>query len=289
MHTIGRRHADRRRRIAGLLPAIGLSIAGLHLNIVGADDTRLQPGSIEEKRFLQRIIDADNMELKTKIDALRNATGGAKRLEERPRKSRDVRPSAVPIVKVVANGAGPNVVSIGDGEAVLYVEAASVSDDEVDRQAPAKVPLFAQQFRIAKTGYDEMLYGKGNDAAEVRRRLEVQLRSKIAEIDRVCGLTPAQAEKLRLAGRGDIHRFFERVEEVRLKIDAASEWDADDLRTLMQRVMPLIDDIRVLRKEALDVHFFGTGSLFAKALQKVLTPDQAARRANRAQSESTVP
>jgi len=114
----------------------------------------------------------------------------------------------------------------------------------------------------------------------VRRRLEVQLRSRIVQIDRVCALTPAQTEKLRLAGRGDIHRFFERVEAIRLKIDAASEWDADDLRTLMQRVVPLISDGRALREEALDVNFFGAGSLFAKALHKVLTADQAARRAS---------
>jgi hypothetical protein len=230
MQTNGRRNADRRHRIAGLVPAIVLSIAGLHQNVVGADDARLQPGSIEEKRFLQRIIDADNMELKTKIDALQNAAGGAKqrqflwdRLEERPRKSREViRPAAVPIVRVMMNGAGPSVVSIGDGEAALHVEPIGVGDDANDGQAPANVRIFAQQFRIAKTSYDEMLYGKGNDAAAVRRRLEDQLRANLAEIDRVCGLTPAQAEKLRLAGRGDIHRFFERAEEVRLKIDAAS-------------------------------------------------------------------
>ncbi len=288
MQTNGRRHADRRHQFPGLIPAIILSIAGLHQNIVGADDTRLQPGSIEEKRFLQRIVDADNMELKTKIEALRKAAGGAERrqflwdrLEERPRKAAGVvRAATVAGAQVKIQGAQAHVVSIGDGEAVLYVEAVSVGDDADDAQAQAKVPLFAQQFRIAKTSYDEMLYGKGNDAAEVRRRLEVQLRSKIAEIDRVCALTPAQAEKLRLAGRGDIHRFFERAEAIRLKIDAASEWDAADLRTLMQRVVPLISDSRALREEALVVSFFGTGSLFAKALHKVLTPDQAARRAH---------
>jgi hypothetical protein len=48
----------------------------------------------------------------------------------------------------------------------------------------------------------------------------------------------------------------------------------------MQRAVPLISDSRTLREEALDVHFFGTGSLFAKALHKVLTPDQAGRRTN---------
>ena len=140
MQSNGRRNADRRHRIAGLVPAIVLLIAGLHQIIFGADDTRLQPGSIEEKRFLQRIIDADDMELKTKIDALRNAAGGAKqrqflwdRLEEKPRKPRDVRPAAVPIMKIMINGAGPNVVSIGDGDGVLYVEAVSAGNDADDR------------------------------------------------------------------------------------------------------------------------------------------------------------
>jgi hypothetical protein len=253
--------------------------------MVAADDSRLQPGSIDEKRFFRKILDADNEELKAKIQGLRKATGGAEqrqflwdRLEERPRKATGVvRAAAVAGAQVKIQGAQAHVVSIGDGEAVLYVEAVSVGDAAADAQAQAKVPLFAQQFRIAKTSYDEMLYGKGNDAAEVRRRLEVQLRSKIAGIDRVCALTPVQAEKLRLAGRGDIHRFFERAEAIRLKIDAASEWDAADLQTLMQRVVALMSDGRALREAALDVSFFGTGSLFAKALHRVLTPDQAAR------------
>src|SRR5262245_60226009 len=286
MQTNGRRNADRRHRIAGLVSAIVLSIAGLHQNVVGADDTRLQPGSIEEKRFLQRIIDADNMELKTKIDALRNAAGGAKqrqflwdRLEEKPRKPRDVRPAAVPIMKIIINGAMPNVVSIAYCDAVLYVEAISVGDDADDRPAPVKAPLFAQQFRIAKTGYDEMLYGKGNDATAARRRLEERLRSKIADIDRVCALTPAQAEKLRLAGRGDIHRFFERADELRIKIEGAREWDADDLRSLMTRVTPLMSECHALRDDALSANIFASGSLFAKMLPRVLTPEQAARRA----------
>ena len=39
------------------------------------------------------------------------------------------------------------------------------------------------------------------------------------DLERTCGLTPVQKKKLMLAGRGDIKRFFDHVEEIRKKFE----------------------------------------------------------------------
>ena len=41
----------------------------------------------------------------------------------------------------------------------------------------------------------------------------------VEDLERTCGLTPVQKKKLLLAGRGDIKRFFDRVEDIRKKFD----------------------------------------------------------------------
>jgi hypothetical protein len=46
----------------------------------------------------------------------------------------------------------------------------------------------------------------------------------------------------------------------------------------MNRVTPLTSESTALRNEALSGSIFTSGSLFAKALQRVLTPDQQAAR-----------
>src|SRR5207245_228361 len=52
----------------------------------------------------------------------------------------------------------------------------------------------------------------GGSAAAARSRLNAQLLDQVQDIDRTCKLTDAQNQKLQLAGRGDIKRFFDRYE-----------------------------------------------------------------------------
>jgi hypothetical protein len=298
-----RLQGDRRFRIVLLFSSFVLGLAGLCRSMVAADDARLQPGSIDEKRFFRKILDADNEELKAKIQSLRKAGAEPRQflwdrleLEDRPRNAAGL---VRPAVRIEMKGPQPRATSIGDGETCLFLEAVSAGDDAGEADAPEQAPIidkkiriagkahiFAQKFRIAKTEHDEAVFGRGKDAQAARRHVEELLRSKIAAIDRVCTLTPDQAEKLRLAGQGDIHRLFERADELRIKFDAASEWDAEDLRTLMTRVTPLINESKALRDEAFSGSIFASGSLFAKMLQRVLTPEQAARRAGRAHPAS---
>jgi hypothetical protein len=106
----------------------------------------------------------------------------------------------------------------------------------------------------------------GKDAA--RRRLESILANRVEKIDRRCALREDQKRKLLLAGRGDIKRFFGRVEEMRATLDG----DADDRAKFME----FVDDMRPLRVDS-SGDVFGEGSMFAKVFKTALTPLQSAQ------------
>jgi hypothetical protein len=55
----------------------------------------------------------------------------------------------------------------------------------------------------------------GGNAKAWHANLEAFLERQVEDADRAWGLTAAQEEKLRLAGRGDMKRMFDRVEEMR--------------------------------------------------------------------------
>jgi hypothetical protein len=67
------------------------------------------------------------------------------------------------------------------------------------------------------------IFGPYGTAATVRERFESQLALEIADIDRACTLTAAETKKLRLAGQGDIKRFFNRYEGSEKEISVAAE------------------------------------------------------------------
>lgn len=86
-------------------------------------------------------------------------------------------------------------------------------------------------------------------------------------MDLICRLTDAQKRKLRLAGGGDIKRFFDRVETVRPKADPAP----DDVQRCGHLFLDRMDTARPPR-----AGLFEQGSLFSKTLKTALTAGQAA-------------
>ena len=106
----------------------------------------------------------------------------------------------------------------------------------------------------------------GTDAA--RLRLETILAARVEKIARQCALTEVQKKKLLLAGRGDIKRLFDRVDEMRANLKG----DADDQKKLTE----FLAEMRLLRIDA-SGDIFGEGSIFAKALKTTLTVVQTAQ------------
>jgi hypothetical protein len=143
---------------------------------------------------------------------------------------------------------------------------------------PVEVPadgernVLAEQFeeesvRQFESNIDQWVFG-GRGAAECRKKLESALIQDINLYDRKYGLTPTQKKKLELAGRHDMKRFFDRVE------DAKAEF-----RRLNGDWNQVGDSIFALQRMQNQPHseLFGEESMLAKTLKKNLTPEQIAR------------
>ena len=100
-------------------------------------------------------------------------------------------------------------------------------------------------------------------------QLEMRLAGRLLELQEECHLTAAQIKKLQLAGRGDLKRFTDRVNQI--------------ART-MNDPHSSVEDLRAARLEMLDLdrragpRLFGDDSLLAKTLASTLDQDQAAAR-----------
>ena len=70
-------------------------------------------------------------------------------------------------------------------------------------------------FVLSDELFDQWAFGGRMTGNTIRNKLDSLLTMQIEEIDRSCTLTEAQKNKLRLAGRGDMKRFLDRVEEKR--------------------------------------------------------------------------
>jgi hypothetical protein len=141
--------------------------------------------------------------------------------------------------------------------------------------AEDNVPLVPPALRSLESGdnsYERVIFGgRGESAAGVRLWLDALLLRKVDTVDRFSRLTELQKQKLHLAGRGDIKRFFDSVEEQRRLILMIDENALD-----RKRIDEITQAARQLR-HVLDLGPFEEGSLFAKAVRRTLSPQQAGR------------
>jgi hypothetical protein len=132
-------------------------------------------------------------------------------------------------------------------------------DNEPSDDAPAPPAR-----RIYESEFDGYIFRAS--ATEGRHQLDDQLTWRIQDVDRLCLLTDAQKAKLRLAGRGDIKRFFNRVDERRMEFKLVRNDQAKLVMFLLQRVRPL--------RLEFNTELFGEGSIFAKTLVRILNEQQ---------------
>jgi len=137
-----------------------------------------------------------------------------------------------------------------------------VPEIEIDEAVPRPHPIV-----VSDQQFDRWVFGVfGADG--FRRRAELSLTSHLNDVDRICPLTAVQKNKLLLAGRGDIKRYFDHVEEARIKIHDQSI-DRVELQAVRQEFQPHAPNSRP--------ELFGVKSLFSKSLKNTLTAEQFAR------------
>lgn len=148
-------------------------------------------------------------------------------------------------------------------------------DDDLAVVEENPAPANSTQMAIAEHCLDGLLFGPAVNAGSARRQLEQKLLQRISAVDRSCKLTPEQQQKLQLAGRADIQRYFERVDEMR-EILRRFRYDMRDHRGMVTGAFEAISPAQALREVLTGAGPFGETSLFAKAMRKTLTVDQQA-------------
>jgi hypothetical protein len=144
----------------------------------------------------------------------------------------------------------------------LLEEPAEEDGAEEDKPKPPR-PV------ISRRTFDRVVFGSTGDADSGRAYLERILSGKIRTVEQVCRLTPAQAKRLLLAGRGDLKRLFDRIEEERKEFER--------LRGDVDRCVDFLRELRPLQI-ALRQGPFEFGSIYAKTLRKMLDEGELARR-----------
>ena len=151
-------------------------------------------------------------------------------------------------------------------------QVARAQDDEVveDEHATAQpVNAMAAVMIPQAQNFDQMdqwVFGRLGGSAGARTKLDSSLLLRIDDLDRVCKITEAQKNKLRLAGRGDIKRFFDKVEVLKRKFQQGQN---DPNANIWQEIQPL--------QVELNAGLFGDDSIYAKTIRRTLSPDQEAR------------
>ena len=149
----------------------------------------------------------------------------------------------------------------------LSMPAPAVEDEE-EPLARRDMRFNVKTAVVDPENFDRWLFADEQSEADRHRHLEDILRSKVNAAAIAHKLTASQRAKLRLAGRGDIKRFFDQVEDRRRDF----EKDRHNFRTgltALERLDPLA---QVYRDGP-----FGDGSLFVKTFSKIYDDQKAGR------------
>lgn len=113
--------------------------------------------------------------------------------------------------------------------------------------------------------FDQWVFQQYGNAATARVRLKESLELYTEDVNRACGLSNAQKQKLRLAGQGDIERFFRKFEIVKTKFQA--------IRNDQQKVNQILQEISPLQAQ-LTTGMFDRDSLLQKCLVNTINREQ---------------
>jgi hypothetical protein len=179
--------------------------------------------------------------------------------DENPFENEKPRALVVPQLPAVRPGARP--------QRYLTLESATPApveeSDDLDQREP--IPpvhpvLNVKKAVLGRENFDRWIYGDGVGEDQRRTFLYSRLATKVDIAVHELHLNVPQRDKLRLAGMGDIKRFFDRVQERRLEFELARR-DLTAGRWVLSQLLALSDEFQAGP--------FGDGSLFAKTLRKM--------------------
>ena len=122
-------------------------------------------------------------------------------------------------------------------------------------------------FMMTDDQFDQWVFGGPRNSRAGRNKLDSLLTLQVDDVARMCTLSEAQKKKLLLAGRGDIKRFFDKVEEKRKKF-AKVKNDQTKFNEIYRTGTAA---------SALNSGLFGDGSIYSKTIRRVLSEEEDVR------------
>ncbi len=149
--------------------------------------------------------------------------------------------------------------------------AAFAQDEDLVDDAP--VPVQQIQVQVVQAvnpdQIDQWVFNRWGGAVVAKSHLDADLTLRIDDLYRACSLTQLQMKKLKLAGHGDIKRYYDRVDDLKRKYVSSAGAPNNNWNNIWQEMQPL--------QMELNTGFFGENSIFVKTIKKTLTDDQAQR------------
>lgn len=142
-------------------------------------------------------------------------------------------------------------------------DAPEMEEDDLVEEAPAQMQ-FARP-TMTDEMFEQWVFNSVGNAQAAALRFDSMLIVQAETVANVCGMTPQEKEKLLLAGRGDIARFFERVEVSRKKFQLVKN-DQNRINEVFQDIQPL--------QMTVNAGLFNDGSFFQKVVKKSLNAEQ---------------
>ncbi len=153
-------------------------------------------------------------------------------------------------------------VVVADDFAIQLLDAAVAGDDD----EPNGEQLQPVQGEFSEENFEQWIFG-GRNASTGRQKLETQLKLQMDAVDRECQLNDSQKNKLLLAGRGDIKRFWEHYEVTRQKFLIVRK-DQQKMNEIWQEIQPL--------QMTLNAGLFNDQSFLLKTIRNTLDAVQTA-------------
>lgn len=152
--------------------------------------------------------------------------------------------------------------------AVAQVEPPQKSDDEDEPEALAQNQ---PQFQVNEENFDQWVFGGGGNAPAIQARMTSLLNLRIDEISRISQLSDPQKKKLLLAGRGDLKRLMDQVEQKRKEFQL--------VRNDQNKFMQFYQTLQSIQMSVQTGPFGDDASIFSKTIKKTLDGGQASRYA----------
>ncbi len=179
------------------------------------------------------------------------------------------------------------------GGTIFESKTIALQPDDLD-VADAEMPRPPVQVRLSIVNFDEAVFGPASgttsDPAVKRQLLTALLARKVSDVERLRELTAVQRKKLELAGRGDLYRLFEQIEDLRSRCQAVGQQDQEQnaMTLLLEWGKSVSREIQPL-KAALAAGPFGERSLFAKTLTGMISPAELAEYRRQQSSAASQP